>query len=843
MAIRVAPGAEDTICYYADAFVLHVTGVDDLAAAASALQDASDDILALAPAGPGSTTATVVVGPGGPLLRVTDLDAPDQALRTVPGIVARHLERRGVTAARIDAPEPGGQLDGLDDCVNAAVLRVFPEPAGGESAIPATWIDVACEWVLGDLSPDDSVPMRLLGVEFDARVADAPAILHEACAGRAWCDLVHGDLDDRVRTASITFGRAPHVALAAGGPACDTAALLARFDLLCEVGRDLAPDAAYACIDVEDTFAGIGLGLGAAGWRAAGGASPNLVAGELGDVAVPDVFPFQVLGPGHLERLADVPGVVAAAKPLPSGRVELRLGEPADWFTDPEVRAEVQAEGFDLLAPVLLSQDRAADLLASRPSRVDPRLAGTTLDRRAGTPDLADIVLEAVPHARRGLRLTLLELVSWLAHEPHSDAPATVSPVLATFARWFSSALPRDRRQELKARAALMVGTRVTAAPGARSLSAADSERAWLAADWLLRVQAPAWLHLAGLGETASRVEAIGPTTNHLNLVRVVDILGSAITTASRRIELTASVAGSERADDGEIAEQVAWEAWEAVSESAGWVAASEAASAGIPADLAYTTDLRVIECARDPRVRDELDVAGRSIGDTAWATALHAVADEAWTVGWAAAHEAIDELAVMSLQTALDRATRAAATRFGLDDDGRDVAIEAAEAAAKESLTRAALGSSTWRAHDVPWDLAWSAAVASDPDGLWATSQELARAAVEDGPWEAGMAAARAAVDHVLHDAPDLVARAVGAAVGREAAGTAARAVAIRAGAIAIAQGSDLVQVADAAVASLSDTAAELQDAAFALFDVLLAVPAPATTEPEPTEPREQAG
>ena len=46
-------------------------------------------------------------------------------------------------------------------------------------------------------------------------------------------------VEDRVRTASITFGSAPHVALAAGGPTCDSSALLARFDLLCEVDRDV----------------------------------------------------------------------------------------------------------------------------------------------------------------------------------------------------------------------------------------------------------------------------------------------------------------------------------------------------------------------------------------------------------------------------------------------------------------------------------------------------------------------------------------------------------------------------------------------------------------------------
>ena len=49
-------------------------------------------------------------------------------------------------------------------------------------------------------------------------VADAPAVLHQASTAQAWCDIVNGNIDERVRTASITFGKAPHVALAAGGP-------------------------------------------------------------------------------------------------------------------------------------------------------------------------------------------------------------------------------------------------------------------------------------------------------------------------------------------------------------------------------------------------------------------------------------------------------------------------------------------------------------------------------------------------------------------------------------------------------------------------------------------------
>ncbi|MGH9273662.1 MAG: hypothetical protein ACRDZU_03355, partial [Acidimicrobiales bacterium] len=161
MAIRVAPGATDTICDYADGFVVHVTDTDDVDAAAHALALARGDIAALSPTmatdhGDGPVLSNTVLAPGGPLLRVARLEATEHDLRSIPDLVVRRLEEAGVTDALVDAPEPGGPLDRLDTCANAVVLRVFPSPAGMQGVIPAAWIDIACEWVLGDLAPGDS---------------------------------------------------------------------------------------------------------------------------------------------------------------------------------------------------------------------------------------------------------------------------------------------------------------------------------------------------------------------------------------------------------------------------------------------------------------------------------------------------------------------------------------------------------------------------------------------------------------------------------------------------------------------------------------------------------------
>jgi len=827
VAISVAPGAHLSLGDHADGFVLHVTGADDVDAALRALGELRSDVAALAD-GHHPVISSPVMAPGGPLLRVARLDVGDDTLATVPDLLAKRLLEAGVADALIRVPAPGGVLDGLDDCPNAVVLRLFPAPAGASGRIPPGWIDIACEWVLGDLAPGDLVPLRLLSVEFEVPVADAPATLHQASRARAWCDVVNGNLGERLRTASVTFGGTPHVALAAGGPACDSAALLARFDLLCEVARDLAPELTYACVDVETTFEGIGLGLGPDGWRALGGASPNLVAGRLADTLVPDAYPYQILGPGHLQRY--VPGADPTTppigEPLPGHRLEVMIGEPADWLPIYDARDVVHAEGIELLAPLLATEVQADELLGERPARPGPDDGGGQ-GAAPALPDLADIRLETLPHSRRGLRLTFLELVAWLAHEPHSDAPASVSPVLATYARWFASALADERRQELKPRARRLIGTADPHTQDDGRLGPTDVRRAWATTDWLIRVQAAAWLRAAGLVEAAGRLEAIGPTTSHVELVRAVDVLGSAIVIAARRIELTTSVAGDARGADAALVEEAAWEAWERASEVAGWVAASEAANVGIPGELAYATDLRVIECARDARVRDELESTQRTVGDSAWSAALHAVAEAAWDAGWAAAHTAVDAVSMVPLRIALDRARRAATTRAGIDDDQAELAYDAAEAAAKERLTHATLGSVARDGHDHPWDAAWQAAATSDGGPFWASMQELACAAVEDGPWTAGMAAARAALDEVLRDAPDLVARAVGAAVAREAGGIAARAIALRAAAVARAQGADVVAAVDAAHDALDATARQLQGDAVRLLDVLISVPA----------------
>jgi len=335
VAIRVAEGAATRICDLSDGFALQVRSPSDLAAAMEAMRRARDEVVDMGVA----WVSDVVAAPAGPLLFADGGESDYEVLRGIPDIVGRHLDDVGVTDALVVAPKLGGVLDRLDQLGPAVVLRLFP--GARARSIPPTWVDVAAEWVTSGLVSDDVVKARVLSVEADVRVGDVPSLLHECAIGRAVCEVVMGDISRRIRASAVSFERDgyPHVALAAGGPALDDDALIARADLLEDVGRELAPQLAYACLDIEPTF----------GWLAAGPVGPDalVVLSALAGRGVPEAFPFQILGPSHIDRLGGPP---PGAQPLPGGRYELRIDDPT-------------AEGEALLGPCLVDREELERVL------------------------------------------------------------------------------------------------------------------------------------------------------------------------------------------------------------------------------------------------------------------------------------------------------------------------------------------------------------------------------------------------------------------------------------------------------------------------------------------------
>ena len=205
-------------------------------------------------------------------------------------------------------------------------------------------------------------------------------------------------------------------------------------------------------------------------------------------------------------------------------------------------------------------------------------------------PDIDHITLKAGDHKSRNAGTCLLEAVAWFAGEPHSDHPACVSPFLAAFGRAWNDGMRTDaERESLKQYIPMLVGTAGDAE--------ADERRAWLATDWLVRVQAPEWLRLAGLTEHADKLAALQPVTTAAYAASVQREIADAAGAA------WAAWAAAQAAGDAGDARAAAWAAWAA--RAAAGAAAGDARAALEPTVLAlqesahdlYARMIRAEEC------------------------------------------------------------------------------------------------------------------------------------------------------------------------------------------------------------------------------------------------------
>lgn len=750
--------------------------------------------------------------PDGPIVRLDDLPTDPLTRRRIADIVDDLVVDAGFDRGAALLCEVDGLAD-LDECPGAVVLRLFPSPRGSAGHLPPGWIDLAGEWVFGDQDPETLVRLRVLGVEAEVMAKEAAGILHGCARARAWCDVVTGDVASRVRTASISFGIAPHVAVAGGGPHCDDDGLLARFELLAEVARDHSvagprtrreDRVAYACVDFEDTFGELGTGLSNVPWADERGAPPNRVAGRLADLRVPEVFPFQVLGPRHVEALGDAG---RSLRPIGDDRWELALGDPADWLPSAGLRGELRREGWELLAPVLVVDGQLDEALAVAGS-VDAAATGEEADGWAtGLPDLATVVIEPHSHPRRGSRLSILELAAWFAGEPHSDDPLTVSPVLRVYARELAAGVDDPLRQSMRAHAARLAGT-------GRFDDGTERQRSWLLADRLLRRHAAAWLGAAGLTESADRLAHLGSIATDTQLVRGVHLLGNAIGTASRRLETTRAIAG-DRADE---VDALSWDLWEELCQRTGGAATAEAVVHGVPGTLTFATDQRVMELSRDPEHRNELEASTRGLGDEVWSTALAEVAATSWRSGWEAAEVLVHHESTFSLHTTLRRTLQGL---LGDDDDiALDMLLEEIDATARDTIARLLLVGDARSDH---WDKAMAACGTVDGGREWLHALEETRAVLGPSLCDEAIQTARDQVAEWAGRAPELVSRAVVASVTREACSVAGRGVIARAAAEAMARGGSAADAEADAVAAVEHLAVSLgQDAVSVLGELV---------------------
>src|SRR3989442_1035962 len=103
---------------------------------------------------------------------------------------------------------------------------------------------------------------------------------------------------------------------------------------------------------------------------------------------------------------------------------------------------------------------------------------------------LDSIELKSGSHKSRRNGVCVMELVAWVANEPHSDHPACSSPVITAFLIRLNDRLPHEDRQRLKVLIPVVIGTRANAAT--------EEKRRWMLTDFAVRVALPAYLRACG---------------------------------------------------------------------------------------------------------------------------------------------------------------------------------------------------------------------------------------------------------------------------------------------------------------------------------------------------------
>jgi len=203
-------------------------------------------------------------------------------------------------------------------------------------------------------------------------------------------------------------------------------------------------------------------------------------------------------------------------------------------------------------------------------------------------------------HTPKEGAMCAMEAAAYIAGEPWSDHPKCVSPVIAAFMRSWNDALPdADRTRLLLPLIPDTIGTRTTGAD--------EQTRAWMATDWIVRVQAPAWLRLAGLTEHAQALESCA---------RIVD----AVTAQAGQPKIDAALAAARAAAGSAAWDAAGSAAWDAAWDAA-WAAARDAALAAARAAAGSAA----WAAARDAALAAARAAAGSAAGSAAWDAALAA--------------------------------------------------------------------------------------------------------------------------------------------------------------------------------------------------------------------------
>ncbi len=178
------------------------------------------------------------------------------------------------------------------------------------------------------------------------------------------------------------------------------------------------------------------------------------------------------------------------------------------------------------------------------------------------------LVLKHGAHGSPEKGMCVMEAVAYFRGLEHTDRPPCVSVAIGGFLRAWNDALDDETRQMLKSYVFKVVGTATTPEDELR--------RAWMATDWLVRVFAPAWLDLAGLGSHGTKLRELPELTTD-------ELAGAAQETiAAARSAAESAVWSAARSAAGSAAWSAARSAARSAAESAVWSAAWSAAGSAL---------------------------------------------------------------------------------------------------------------------------------------------------------------------------------------------------------------------------------------------------------------------
>jgi hypothetical protein len=123
-------------------------------------------------------------------------------------------------------------------------------------------------------------------------------------------------------------------------------------------------------------------------------------------------------------------------------------------------------------------------------------------------PAFERVPLSTGAHRTRQDGMCAMEMVAWLADEPHSDEPVCSCPVLAAFVRACNDAMSDERRNRLLA-------PLVPRLVGSRGSAALERARGHVAIDGLVRVLLPRWLERQQRRQEAQLLRELPATLRH----------------------------------------------------------------------------------------------------------------------------------------------------------------------------------------------------------------------------------------------------------------------------------------------------------------------------------------